>query len=186
MLAVLHGACASTSCASSAARRAYTNARQVAAGSTPRGPRSAAPINACGCAAGSRDDDRPDQLGAVLDVVALGASPWLEIREASPGAFERSVRLRTIAEQYRAEHAGADRRRGRRARPRAPLPRAAAGRRGTPRRGRVDHAPPPRRPRHPAASAAARALAAPFESLLPRAAASRAIAASLTGTGTAP
>jgi hypothetical protein len=50
---------------------------------------------------GLGDDDRPDQLGAVLDVVAQGASPWLEIREASPGAFERSARLREIAEHYR-------------------------------------------------------------------------------------
>jgi hypothetical protein len=47
------------------------------------------------------DGDRPDQLGAVLDVVALGGSPWLEIREASPGAFERSMRLQAIAEEYR-------------------------------------------------------------------------------------
>jgi len=37
----------------------------------------------------------------VLDVVATGASPWLEIREAAPGAFARSPRLREIAEEYR-------------------------------------------------------------------------------------
>jgi hypothetical protein len=47
------------------------------------------------------DDDRPDRLGAVLDVVAQAASPWLEIREATSGAFERSARLRAIAEEYR-------------------------------------------------------------------------------------
>jgi hypothetical protein len=47
------------------------------------------------------DGDRPDRLGAVLDVVAQGASPWLEIREAEPGAFDRSGRLREIAEEYR-------------------------------------------------------------------------------------
>ena len=50
---------------------------------------------------GLGDDDRPDRLGAVIDVVAQGASPWLEIREALPGAFERSARLRAIAEEYR-------------------------------------------------------------------------------------
>jgi Fe-S-cluster containining protein len=48
-----------------------------------------------------RDEDRPDRLGAVLDVVTQGASPWLEIREASPGAFDRSARLREIADSYR-------------------------------------------------------------------------------------
>lgn len=50
---------------------------------------------------GLRDDDRPDRLGAVLDVVAQRESVWLEIREARPGAFERSARLRAIAEEYR-------------------------------------------------------------------------------------
>jgi hypothetical protein len=50
---------------------------------------------------GLRDADRPDALGAVLDVVASGASPWLEIREAEPGMFERSARLREIAHEYR-------------------------------------------------------------------------------------
>ena len=37
----------------------------------------------------------------MIDVVAQGASPWLEIREASPGAFERSARLQQIAEDHR-------------------------------------------------------------------------------------
>ena len=50
---------------------------------------------------GLRDDDRPDRLGAVLDLVTRGASTWLEIREARPGAFERSPRLREIAESFR-------------------------------------------------------------------------------------
>ncbi|HKA13530.1 MAG TPA: hypothetical protein VKH41_00815 [Myxococcota bacterium] len=48
-----------------------------------------------------RDGDRPDALGAVLDVVSTGASTWLEIREAEPGAYERSPRLREIAQEYR-------------------------------------------------------------------------------------
>jgi Fe-S-cluster containining protein len=50
---------------------------------------------------GLRDSDRPDALGAVLDVVAQGTSTWLEIREAEAGAFERSTRLREIAHEYR-------------------------------------------------------------------------------------
>ena len=50
---------------------------------------------------GLRDGDRPEALGAVLDVVSTGASTWLEIREAQPGAFERSARLREIAQEYR-------------------------------------------------------------------------------------
>ena len=50
---------------------------------------------------GLTDGDRPDRLGAVLDVVAQRESVWLEIREASPGAFERSARLREIADEYR-------------------------------------------------------------------------------------
>jgi hypothetical protein len=50
---------------------------------------------------GLRDGDRPDALRAVLDVVSQGASVWLEIREAEPGAFERSPRLREIAREYR-------------------------------------------------------------------------------------
>jgi Fe-S-cluster containining protein len=51
---------------------------------------------------GLRDEDRPDALGAVLDLVAQGGSVWLEIREARPGAFERSARLRELAQEYRA------------------------------------------------------------------------------------
>lgn len=50
---------------------------------------------------GLGDADRPDQLGAVLDVVSEGGSPLLAIREAQSGAFERSPRLREIAEQHR-------------------------------------------------------------------------------------
>jgi Fe-S-cluster containining protein len=50
---------------------------------------------------GLRDADRPDALGAVLDVVSQGTSVWLEIREAKPGSFESSQRLREIANEYR-------------------------------------------------------------------------------------
>ncbi|NNL67008.1 MAG: hypothetical protein HKP30_12245 [Myxococcales bacterium] len=46
--------------------------------------------------------DRPDRLGAVLDLVTRGATTRLEIHEAVPGAFERSPRLRAIAERHRA------------------------------------------------------------------------------------
>lgn len=45
--------------------------------------------------------DRPDRLGAILDLLSEGGMPRLEIREASPGAFARSARLREIAEQFR-------------------------------------------------------------------------------------
>lgn len=47
------------------------------------------------------DDDRPDHLGAVMDLNFRGDRLWLEIHEASPGAFESSERLRQIAEEYR-------------------------------------------------------------------------------------
>jgi hypothetical protein len=46
-------------------------------------------------------EDRPDRLGAVLDVVTEGAQPFLAIREAVPGTFEASGRLRVIAARYR-------------------------------------------------------------------------------------
>lgn len=51
---------------------------------------------------GLREPDRPDRLGAVLDLVNEGAGAWLAIRQAEPGAFERSERLREIAEEFRA------------------------------------------------------------------------------------
>ncbi len=52
---------------------------------------------------GALDDaDRPDRLGAVLDVASDGGSPYLAIREAEAGRFDRSQRLREIAERYRA------------------------------------------------------------------------------------
>lgn len=46
-------------------------------------------------------EDRPDRLGAVLDLDEAGLTPRLAIREASSGAFERSPRLREIAERFR-------------------------------------------------------------------------------------
>jgi len=48
------------------------------------------------------DADRPDQLGAVLDLVTAGAETRLEVHLAEPGAFERSPRLRAIVERHRA------------------------------------------------------------------------------------
>ena len=45
--------------------------------------------------------DRPDRLGAVVDLMNAGAGSWLAIRQAEPGAFERSERLREIAETFR-------------------------------------------------------------------------------------
>jgi hypothetical protein len=50
---------------------------------------------------GLRDDDRPDRLGAVIDLARPGAGPILLIREALPGAFDRSTRLQEIAAEFR-------------------------------------------------------------------------------------
>jgi len=50
---------------------------------------------------GLDDTDRPDRLGAVLDVAFEGDGPFLAVREAEAGAFQRSPRLREIAERYR-------------------------------------------------------------------------------------
>jgi hypothetical protein len=47
------------------------------------------------------EGDRPDRLGALLDLREAGGWPHLAIREAEPGAFERSPRLREIAAAYR-------------------------------------------------------------------------------------
>jgi hypothetical protein len=58
---------------------------------------------ACLWRGGSLDAaDRPDRLGAVLDLVSRGASVQLEIHEAAPGVFDRSARLQAIAAQFRA------------------------------------------------------------------------------------
>jgi hypothetical protein len=48
------------------------------------------------------DDDRPDRLGAVLDLVETGPVLRLSIRQATPDAYDRSPRLQEIAEEFRA------------------------------------------------------------------------------------
>ncbi len=50
---------------------------------------------------GLEPGDRPDRLGAVVDLLRDGAEPRIGIQEAEPGAFDRSPRLREIAERYR-------------------------------------------------------------------------------------
>jgi hypothetical protein len=50
---------------------------------------------------GLEQSDRPDRLGAVLDVAPAGAEPYLAIRERRAGTFDASSRLQAIAEQYR-------------------------------------------------------------------------------------
>jgi hypothetical protein len=47
------------------------------------------------------EEDRPDRLGAVLDVAIEAGAPRLRIVEAAPGVFDASPRLRAIAERYR-------------------------------------------------------------------------------------
>jgi hypothetical protein len=49
------------------------------------------------------EQDRPDRLGAVLDLVPTGTGLRLSIREAHPGVFDRSKRLQEIAADFR-EH----------------------------------------------------------------------------------
>jgi hypothetical protein len=46
-------------------------------------------------------EDRPDRLGAVLDVATEGAVTRLRVHEARPGAYEGSPRLREIVARYR-------------------------------------------------------------------------------------
>lgn len=53
---------------------------------------------------GLEEDDRPDRLGAVIDLRTASGTPVLEIRQAMPESFERSPRLREIAESFRAIH----------------------------------------------------------------------------------
>ena len=47
-------------------------------------------------------DDRPDRLGAVLDVVPEAGAPYLAIRELAAGVFDASPRLKEIADEFRA------------------------------------------------------------------------------------
>jgi len=57
---------------------------------------------ACLWLSGGLDEaDRPDRLGAVLDVATEGLVTRLRVHEASPGAYERSARLREIVASYR-------------------------------------------------------------------------------------
>lgn len=48
-----------------------------------------------------RDEDRPDRLGAVLDMVTVGMRPELRITAITPGSFETTPRLQEIAADYR-------------------------------------------------------------------------------------
>ncbi len=50
---------------------------------------------------GLEDGDRPDLLGAVPDLVSEGGTTRLTLREAQPGAFDASPRIRAIAERFR-------------------------------------------------------------------------------------
>jgi hypothetical protein len=50
---------------------------------------------------GLREEDRPDRLGAVVDLDPSGGALHLAIRQAEAGCFDRSPRLREIAEAYR-------------------------------------------------------------------------------------
>ena len=52
-------------------------------------------------AGGLADGDRPDQLGAIVDILTQGAETRLSIQEARPHAFDTSARLQEIAGQYR-------------------------------------------------------------------------------------
>ena len=50
---------------------------------------------------GLGDDDRPDRLDAVIDILSQGMTTRLSIQEAKPGAFDASPRLQQIAEEFR-------------------------------------------------------------------------------------
>jgi hypothetical protein len=57
---------------------------------------------ACLWLAGGLDEgDRPDRLGAVLDVATEGGVTRLRVHEATPGAFAGSERLREVVAGYR-------------------------------------------------------------------------------------
>lgn len=47
------------------------------------------------------DQDRPDRLGALLDLRPVGEALRLEVVLAEPGRFDASPRLQAIAERYR-------------------------------------------------------------------------------------
>jgi hypothetical protein len=50
---------------------------------------------------GLEEGDRPDRLGAVLDIVTEGLVTRLRVHEATPGVSGRSARLREIVETHR-------------------------------------------------------------------------------------
>ena len=50
---------------------------------------------------GLDEDDRPDRLGAVIDILVTGAETRLSIQAARPGAFDESPRLQEIAQAHR-------------------------------------------------------------------------------------
>ncbi len=52
---------------------------------------------------GLEERDRPDRLGAVLDLRTEGMGSRLEIRQAVPDEFDRNLRLREIAETFRSQ-----------------------------------------------------------------------------------
>ncbi len=51
---------------------------------------------------GLEEQDRPDRLGAVLDLLTEAGTTHLAVRESEPGALECSPRLRAVAERFRA------------------------------------------------------------------------------------
>ena len=50
---------------------------------------------------GLEEEDRPDRLDAVLDLVSTAGSVRLAVRERVPGAVDQNPRLRAIVERYR-------------------------------------------------------------------------------------
>ncbi len=51
---------------------------------------------------GLEDDDRPDRLDAVLDLLTEGGTTRLSVRESVPGAADTNPRLREVIAQFRA------------------------------------------------------------------------------------
>jgi hypothetical protein len=48
-----------------------------------------------------REEDRPDRLGAVVDLVPAGVGLRLSIRQMAPGLYDASPRLQEIASEFR-------------------------------------------------------------------------------------
>jgi hypothetical protein len=68
----------------------------------PRRPQICRRYRCLWLAGALEEGDRPDRLGAVLDLASRGGLPELVVHEREPGAFDASPRLREIAETYRA------------------------------------------------------------------------------------